>query len=159
MIARLFPFTLLVLVGCNSASTGKYSDDKAALLDLAKLDLPIHSARWETFETPENDGLVPGPTDYVSLIAELTPAVPITHSAHPTLSNIWLTPNVARPWMTPHFRSLFAQHANARFTNTQSNRCQTLQATLAKTGKPIEGLVFSDASRSVIYLRLYSALE
>lgn len=93
MIAKWFLVALPTLVSCDAFSMSKHSEDRAALLKFVKLDLPINTVRWEVFSTPESTGLAPGPTDNVTLIAEISPAIPVAETN--TAETAWITPGAA----------------------------------------------------------------
>lgn len=61
---------LLTLAGCHvNSSEQQPSRDLTALQAKVKIDLPIRSATWDIFGTPEYKGGVPGPTDLQTLVA------------------------------------------------------------------------------------------
>jgi len=146
--------TVLLLMGCNVRGEMKESEDLVALRELVKLDLHINTVRWEVFGTPGYAGGVPGPTDYVTLIAEITPSVAFNATDGPSDINVWIAPEAARPWLSPHFRSLFAKHSNAQLELSNSKNCRTLKAKVKRTGKSVEGFVCSNSNKSVVYLTL-----
>lgn len=61
----------LLASGCDPKGNFNESSDVAAFHQLVELDLPAKSVRWEVFGTPEYSIGVPGPTDFVTLGAEL----------------------------------------------------------------------------------------
>lgn len=148
---------LLSLVACDASSGVRYSTDQAELIRLVKLDLPINTVRWEVFSTPESTGLVPGPTDYVTLIAEIAPAMRVAQ-ANPA-ETAWITPGSARRWLSPDFRAMFTQHSNSRSVLRHIGNCAALHAELTKSGKKVQGFLCSGEASSVVYLTLHSAFE
>jgi hypothetical protein len=63
----------ILLNGCNIENeSGKISTDISALQKIVSLDMATPSGKWEIFGTPEYTGGVPAPTDYVTLIAEIS---------------------------------------------------------------------------------------
>lgn len=157
VIAIRYLFALLTLAACDPVSSPRHSDNRTALLNLVKLDLPIGTARWEVFGTPEYTGGVPGPTDYVTLIAEVAPAIPAAGTN--TGETAWITPGVARPWLSPDFKSVFAQHSNSNTLLSHVGDCRSLHATLTKSGEKVQGFLCSGKASSVVYLTLYSSFE
>jgi len=63
---------LTCLPGCsNDESNKKVSSSTAELQSIVDIPPSIQSIRWEIFGTPEYHGGVPGPTDFVTLEAEV----------------------------------------------------------------------------------------
>jgi len=148
---------LLSLSACDANSCARSSTDQAELARLVKLDLPIKSVRWEVFGTPEYSGGVPGPTDYVTLIAEIAPAMPVAQTN--TAETAWITPGAARLWLSPDVRTLFTQHSNSQPVLSHLGNCAPLQAAVTKSGEKVQGFLCSSKASSVVYLTLYSSSE
>lgn len=114
----------------------KHSDNRVALLKLVKLDLPIDTVRWEVFGTPESTGLVPGSTNFLTLIAEISPAILVAQTN--TAETAWITPGAARLWLTPSSRALRTQHSNSQAVPYSAGNCAPLQAELTKSGEKVQ---------------------
>ena len=70
----MFPTVLLAVLvqGCTQERNDPVpSTNLAALAEIVDLGFPATSVRYEIFSMPEPGGGIPGPTDYVTLIAEL----------------------------------------------------------------------------------------
>ena len=147
---RLLLLLMILLIGCESDSRNKVSANVADFKDLVLPDYSISSIRWEVFGTPEHVGGVPGPTDYVTLIAAIHSTAPIQLNA----GTIWLVPEAARPWLTPRFRSLFNRYRNTSVKLSSLPRCYPLRGILKKSGRQVDGFGCNEANRSVIYLTL-----
>jgi len=147
----------LSLGACDASSGARSSTDQAELARLVKLNLPIKLVRWEVFGTPEYSGGVPGPTDYVTLIAEIAPAAPVPQTN--TAETAWITPGAARPWLSPNVKTLFTQHSNSQPVISHLGNCAPLQAALRKSGEKVQGFLCSGKASSVVYLTLYSSSE
>lgn len=52
------------------------SNDITALRDVVDMPVDLNWARWKIFGTPEHTAGVPGPTDYITRVAELELAPP-----------------------------------------------------------------------------------
>ena len=147
----------LSLGACDASSGARSSTDQAELARMVKLDLPINTVRWEVFGTPEHAGGVPGPTDYVTLIAEIAPAIPVAPAN--TAETAWITPGSARPWLSPNVKTLFTQHSNSQPVISHLGNCAPLQAELTKSGEKVQGFLCSGKASSVVYLTPYSSSE
>jgi len=147
----------LSLGACDASSGARSSTDQAELARLVKLDLPINTVRWEVFGTPEYAGGVPGPTDYVTLIAEIEPAMSFAQTN--TAETARITPDSARPWLSPDLRTLFTQHSNSQPVLSRVGNCAPLQAELTKSGEKVQGFLCSGKASSVVYLTPYSSSE
>ncbi|MEO7495932.1 MAG: hypothetical protein ABIT83_18870 [Massilia sp.] len=149
----------VILSGCQEKkeNVDKVSNDIAALRALVALDPAPGKARWEVFGTPEYTGGVPGPTDFVTLVAEIEPAGAKAAPLQPGAGTVWIAPEAPRPWLTAPFRELLAQHKNSTVALSALPHCQAFRTTLVKTGKAVEGFRCDQASGSLIYLTLSGA--
>jgi hypothetical protein len=72
---------VLVAICLNGCKVNKAEQvpntDMAALREIVALDIPTLSGKYEVFGTLESDEGVPGPTDYVTLVAELDLSGPL----------------------------------------------------------------------------------
>ncbi|XYJ09520.1 hypothetical protein ACSUZJ_19335 [Telluria sp. B2] len=153
MIAKWIFYTCFLLIaGCDSGSMTRYAVDRGALEALVTLNLPINTVRWEVFGTPEYSGGVPGPTDYITLIAEISPPAPIAVAGNHQNKAVWIASGAARDWLSPHFKSLFAKHSNRTLGLAGVKGCRPLRAVRMQTGKNLEGVVCSNSGTSVVYL-------
>jgi hypothetical protein len=138
---------------CES-NIGKSSNDVNAFRSLVETDVAARSARWEVFGTPEYTGGVPGPTDYVTLIAEVEPSEQEKFQSRPKAGEVWIVPEAARPWLTKEFRSLLEQHAETSTDLSGMVNCRVLRARIRKSGKPVSGFICNAAGKTLIYLTL-----
>ena len=107
---------LLTLAGCHvNSSEQQPSRDLAALQAKVKIDLPILSASWEIFGTPEYKGGVPGPTDLQTLVAEFILTDPDfeTHTKLERAAEFFVAPESSRVWMSPGFRKMMDEVRNS----------------------------------------------
>lgn len=132
----------------------KVSTDIGALRDIVSIDITAKSAQWEVFGTPEYTGGVPGPTDFVTLIAEIEPADQKSFDLKPQTGDVWIAPEAARPWLSSTFRSMLESHKNTTVNLSSKFTCRKLQATLKQNVKAIDGFVCSDSGKMLIYLTL-----
>lgn len=136
--------------------TTKVSDDSVGLRNLVELELPIKTVRWEVFGTPEYTGGVPGPTDYITLIAEVSPADQKTFEARQETGTVWIAPESARPWLTERFRLMLSTHRNTTVDLSRAFNCRRFEARIKTTGKIADGFICNDSGRSLVYLTLAS---
>lgn len=133
------------------------SDSVAALSEMINLQLPLKSAHWEVFGTPEYTGGVPGPTDFVTLIAELEPGDDWLNDSQPPTGNTYVAPEAARPWLSDHFRTLLEKNRNSSSDLSAQSNCRKYSTTIKKSGRPVDGFVCNNAGHLLLYLTLSSA--
>jgi hypothetical protein len=134
--------------------TTKDSNDIAAFRNLLEIDFSIRTARWEVFGTPEYTGGVPGPTDFITLIAEVEPSDTKTFEARPKTGDVWIAPEAARPWLTEGFRSMLAKNRSTTTDLSSMFNCRKFQGKLKNNAKLAEGFICNDQEKSLIYLTL-----
>lgn len=128
----------------------------AALQAKVKLDLPVRSASWEVFGTPEYKGGVPGPTDLQTLIAELvlTDANFKLNSKLALAGEVFIAPESARGWLSPRFKALMEQARNSTEDMGRAHGCFRYDTRLLESGRAIDGFVCISANRALLYLTL-----
>lgn len=97
--------------------------------------MAIPSGKWEIFGTPEYIGGAPAPTDYVTLIAEVSSTENDKRNAMPPAGDIWIAPESARPWLSNNFRTMLANFKNLTVDFSGHPECRSLRATLRQTKK------------------------
>jgi hypothetical protein len=132
----------------------RLSTDIAAFHKLIEIDITGNSVQWEAFGTPEYTVGVPGPTDYITLIAEVEPADQSSLDMKEQTGKVWIAPESARPWLSSSFRSMLENNKNTEINLSSKFPCRKIQATLRKTSKPIDGFICIDAGKMLIYLTL-----
>jgi hypothetical protein len=154
-LATLFAITLSLTACTMDENTAKVSDDLNALRKIIKLPNDLTSGRWEIFGTPEYTGGVPGPTDYMTLVAEIK--LPAGASTLPTSSDsasVFIVPEAARPWISAEFRSVLEKHKNATLDLEVTKNCQPYSAKLTQTNNPVSGFSCTTSDRVFLYLSL-----
>lgn len=147
----------LVVSACSSNSAKPpQSEDAAALRAMINIEFPVKSARWDVFGTPEYSGGVPGPTDYITLVAELEPADNWFASLNEPTGTTPVVPEAARPWLTGSFRSLLEKNRNANVDLSSQADCRKYATTVKKSGRPVQGFVCNDDGKLLMYLTLSS---
>jgi hypothetical protein len=147
-----------VFSGCER-ETGRSSNDVAAFRKLVKVDVAVESVRWEIFGTPEYTGGVPGPTDYVKLVAEVAPSEQKKFQSRPKTGEVWIAPEAARPWLAKEFRSLLDKHADTSTDLSSTSNCRRFEARIRKTGKAVSGFICDSSGKSLVYLTLSGETE
>ena len=132
----------------------RVSTDIIALQKIVELGIAAKSGKWEMFGTPEYTGGVPGPTDYITLIAELTSFDEKLFLANLQAEEIWIAPESARPWLSENFRLMLAKQKNLVVDFSKNGQCRSLPATLKETSEKLKGLICEDGGRVLIYLRI-----
>ena len=148
---------LMTLTGCNVTNSDQQpSRELAALQAKVKIDLPILSASWEIFGTPEYKGGVPGPTDLQTLVAEFILMDP-DFKAHAKLeraAEVFVAPEASRFWMSPGFRKMMNEVRNSTEDMGQAYGCFEYEASLSHAGRPVNGFLCVSGDRALLYLTL-----
>ncbi len=130
------------------------STDVAALQTIVRLEARPASAQWEIFGTPEFTGWVPGPTDYVTLVAQLTPVDQQAFVKPASAAAVWIAPESARPWLAAPFRDLLEKRKNTTVDLSTLPQCRAVQTTLTRSGRPVRGLTCHAAGKILVYLTI-----
>lgn len=118
-------------------------------------DIPASAVTWETFGTPEYTGGVPAPTDYVTLVAEITLAKDWPVNAEKIdLAAIAIVPEAARPWLSLNFRAMLMKYKNQSVELPAKYACASYQARLRKSGRLVPGFICPDSGKLLLYLVL-----
>lgn len=133
----------------------KVSDDPGALRKVVDIPINLKSARWEIFGTPEYTGGVPGPTDYMTLVAELEPTgssrnLPVNTGD----GSVYIVPESARPWVSRDFRSLLEKNKNLTLDLATVKECHPFATRLVQTRDPVRGFTCAKPGRVFLYLSL-----
>jgi hypothetical protein len=146
----------ILLGGCSmDDNKHKVSDDVNALRKVVDIPGSLKSARWEIFGTPEYTGGVPGPTDYLTLVAEIEPAEkPIDFPVSAGNSSVYIVPEAARPWISGEFRSILEEHKNSTLDLSTVKECHPYAAKLKQSGNPVNGFACASAGKVFVYLSL-----
>jgi len=144
----------ILLSGCHMTDKKNDSDDLAELQKIVELDLPTKSIHWEIFGTPEYIGGVPGPTDFVTLIAEVPSLDELTLGKRPKASAVWIVPGAARPWLSGSNRSMLAKFRNTSVDFSRLPNCRVANGKLRKTGEQVHGFICNGPAKALIYLTL-----
>lgn len=147
----------MTLTGCNVTNSDQQpSRDLAALQAKVKIDLPILSASWEIFGTPEYKGGVPGPTDLQTLVAEFILTDPDfeTHTKLERAAEFFVAPESSRVWMSPGFRKMMDEVRNLTEDMGKAYGCFQYEASLAHSGSAVNGFLCVSGDRALLYLAL-----
>jgi len=144
------------LGGCTmDDNTGRVSDDVKALRRIIDLPIEVKSVHWEIFGTPEYTGGVPGPTDYMTLVAEIQlPNTTNQFSINPGHGSVYIVPEVARLWISSDFRYSLEKHKNSTLDLSMEKSCHAYTAKLKKTDRPVSGFACTKSDRVFLYLSL-----
>ncbi|NRR30328.1 hypothetical protein HSX11_09010 [Oxalobacteraceae bacterium] len=140
----------ILITGCG-AKKPKFSFDIFELNKLVQIPIPMKSVQWEVVYLPEDDGLLPGPTDYVSLVAEFVPSTQnwFTQIKAP-IQSTYVDPTFVRAWISAPFKSMVI----ANYVEVGKYPCSSFKTTFTKSGKPVEGFVCESGGRGFLYLAL-----
>lgn len=144
---------LLALGGC--APDNPPSTSMADLARQVTTDIPATAVTWQIFGTPEYTGGVPGPTDYITLIAEFrgVPAQWIARRDEP-VGRTWIAPEAPRPWLAPGFRQLLAGAQGSVVDLIDRPHCHPHTGYVRKSGRPVHGFACAEGNAVLLYLTL-----
>lgn len=143
----------VLLAWCHSFKDPEQSStDIDALKRLINLQFPYTSARWELVPTPELNGGVPGPTDYITLVAEIGPRDDQDFSSLPMAESFHPLPNTARNWMNAESRSLLRTSNAASTGLPQHSDCRKVAGTLVRSSRTVTGHLCPSADRMLLYM-------
>lgn len=101
------------------------SEDLVALNAIVPVPAETQSARWEILGMPEYTGGVPGPTDHMTLVAELESDENLwTTLPKEGPADVYIVPKAARPWLSNDFRQLLDKSKNSTLTVSNRNKCK-----------------------------------
>ena len=143
----------LGLAGCQKADTVP-STDLVELNSIVTVDIPSTVVRYELVTLPESGGFLPGPTDYVFLIAEYdVPKNTPNNVVAPTQAYEALMPRAGRPWLSEPFRAMLRKNAGNRLPLANSG-CAPLSASITQSKRPVTGFSCRVENRVLAYLTL-----
>lgn len=146
--------SLMLAVTLAACSSDRISTSVPELNEMIQLQIPVKSAKWEVFHTPESGGL-PAPTDYITLVAEVEPA-----DAHwfPVRAAQWTKtyaiPEAARGWMAEPIRAQLGKLTREGQTHAAPANCKDLQATMTRSGRSVPGFVCAVGTTLLVYVTL-----
>lgn len=144
----------IALTGCQMTDGRSISEDVDALRGMVELDIAPSAIRWEIFGTPEYSGSVPGPTDFVTLVAEVPSLDEVEFRKRAKSGTVWIAPEAARPWISANFRSLLNKHRNTSVDLSSHYHCRAAHGALRKTGQRVDGFICNGPAKALIYLTL-----
>lgn len=154
LIGALIAASLMGMTGCFfDSDRGNVSTDTDALRKLVTLPFPYTDAKWEIVDTPEGD-FPPGPTDYQTLIAEVTPGMDTSATQKERGRPFAIIPNAAREWLHPEFNALLKKHVLERFHTDSDPRCAPVRAVVNPTAKHVDGFVCDIDKRRFVYMMI-----
>jgi len=140
-----------VLAAC---SPDHISESVTELHELIRLDIPVRSAKWEVFYTPEAGGL-PAPTDYITLVAELDPIDASWFATRPAhWTKAYAMPEAARDWMSEPLRAQVNKLTRQSQEQTTPGNCKDLQAKMTRSGRPVPGFACTVGAKLLVYVTL-----
>lgn len=169
-LRRILKFTLIavgtsatIIVGCIigfiwlvSASNGPrpVSENVDALREIVNLGVPITAVRWQISESPES-GLLPNPEGVTSLVAEIELADPGWFKQR-TTGPVAIIPegNSARGWMGESFATTLRSLGEKHGTTPAGIECKKIEASVAKTNRPVDDFICRGNSNMLLYLTL-----
>jgi hypothetical protein len=145
----------MLLAACSEQAT-KASSDTKALQNLITIPANLKSAHWEMFGTPEYDGGVPGPTDYMTLIAEVEPLENAGHFTAGTKDkNVYIVPGAPRPWISDRFRPMLEQARNSNLRLATAPGCHDYSTSVKSSGRTVSGFACEQSGHVLLYLSLW----
>ena len=125
--------------------------DSAGLRQFINIDIPITAVKWEIFKAPE-DGFLPTPDPYTTLIAEIELSDPGWYQPQGMLTTRGqVRPESVRPWLSPLFKDLMHKattdgHALAAF------KCEKLVTPIKSSGRVVQGFMCASSGKVLLHL-------
>lgn len=159
VVSALSLLSSVFILGCTvEDSKTNVSSNIDELRQIVDMPFPAQSVRWEVFGTPEYHGGVPGPTDFITLVAELKH---VNKESHGHLSEEegkeFIVPGAARPWLDRSFHALLQNNENSMLALPDAHDCRLYKSRLKKTSTPVKGFICSGVDRALVYLTLSAA--
>lgn len=155
MVAAVIMGGLLVpaIFWALRAGGTRASDDLGKLQGMVQIAIPATAIKWEIVKVPDDEGLLAvGPVDYVHLVAEITPGERAWFARQPNNdAKLWIAPDAARPWLTPHFRQLLASGENDW---RRKSNCKPHHTTVTASGRQVGGFVCEHQGLLLLHLML-----
>lgn len=147
---------LLMLTGCPmTQDNSRISTSVTDLKKLIELNREIISVRWELYGPPEEDDILPAPTEFITLIAELeTPDTNWMLERDRIPATGFIAPGAARPWLTPPLRKLMALADDESINSLQKFNCRKFTTRLRKSKESVDGFICFEAGKVLLYLVL-----
>ena len=138
---------------CSETGGESPSSDRTALDQWITLDIKSAALKWEIVRSPGDDGFLPAPIDYTTLIVEAEDASGewLSKARAPT-GEVWLVAEAARPWLKPAFQKIVKGHGVRRIDLTNRFRCKAYSGVLKKSRKLVHGYLCPHGSNALIYL-------
>jgi hypothetical protein len=157
ILIMLVAAAILYISGCSAQDKKlKASDDAKALQQVVDVPANLKSARWEMFGTPEYEGGVPGPTDYMTLVAEVEPVTNAESFTSGTNDKaIYIVQEAARPWLSSHFQSILVKNRNTNFDLATTAGCHAYETKVRKSGRKVNGFSCEKSGKVLVYLSLF----
>ena len=125
------------------------------LNDMVYVGIPAKTVRSQVFGTPEHLGGVPGPTDYITLVAELAPADKAWFDRLASKpGKVVIMPEAPRRWLSPHFRTMLAKHANSSPDIATMPAGRRHSAAMTRSGRVVDGFICWSPENTLLYLTL-----
>ncbi len=150
---------ILLLGGCSQERPkSRVSNDLIKLREIVNLQIPIKSARWAVFSSPEEGGFLPTSPDFTILVAELNSEDQWFDANKEPTGEIFIAPGVARPWVTAAFHRILEENKNTVVDLSGKANCRKYSTTAKESAKAVEGFVCGNADRVLLYLTLWSGM-
>jgi hypothetical protein len=155
VIVFLASLMLCTLFGCQiEAEKTNASSDANAFNKIFALDVAFESITWEMFDTPEYTGGIPGPTDFVTLVAQIEPPNDAKFEDRPLGVSIWIAPESSRPWLDMDFRNFLERSKSKTIDISRKEDCRKLTGILRRTSKPINGFMCKSGKKILVYIKV-----
>jgi hypothetical protein len=117
--------------------------------------IPASRVTWEVFGTPEYTGGIPGPTDFVTLVAELVPTAGWENPFLPgRVQGLMVTPEAPRQWLSDEFKALLSKFKNRDIDLPERYGCSSFDAKLRSSSRIVHGFLCPNKASILIYLVL-----
>lgn len=139
----------------EASPTSQVSNSIAELRNQIDIDVPIKSAQWQIFGSPEDTGAgAVAPTDDIILIAEIELADPNWSIANAKKNYLMrAVPEASRPWLSRPFR-IEIERSRTTGSPRADVQCKDYVTNYKTSKKPVEGFICAIPNRVLLYLSL-----
>jgi hypothetical protein len=145
---------LALHAGCTENERGP-SNNMAELVDYIQVAMPLSDGQWEIVRTPEHNRGVPGPSDFVTLIAEVSP---VDDRKFKEMSipagKQFVVPEASRKWLSSKFRSMLHERRSKYGELPAALNCKKYETTIRKSKRKVEGFICQDGRAYLLYILL-----
>lgn len=133
--------------------------DVIELKNMINLDIPITAVKWQTFSSPEDDGLLwPAQDVQTILIAEIdlsdTSWFKPTNASLPDRATI--VKESPRPWLSKPVQTFLRETVDENSVLAKGNLCGSYQVAIRTSGRLVDGYICKISGKILLYLPVHT---